>query len=475
MADQTRTLWSRRKFLGTSALGALALSACGNQPAAPPVQIDVPQSILDEAAAFRGSRLGFLSNKLYSLSANDAVNRALEVFAEATGTTVQNDLVNTDTGDLVAKTHAAVQAGDVRDMAFLPDTRFVAQFHNLGDLVDVSDVVAELTETLGEPASEATSSCVFDGKWFAIPYQFIGIGSFARRDWLEGKGVPLKDAYSYEEMRDIALEVSDPAQRRFGWGATVNRSADANGFIEDAINGYGGAITADDGRTVVFDSPETVAAVSMIADIYTNPKYTPMLPPGIQSWTDTSNNENWLAGVTGYTTNQYSLYADAKASGNPVHELTHPFVGCFGPAAGRPLNLGQCQALMIFKGAKNPDLAKVVAKYLVSGTPLLNVSKQAPGLSMPAWQKVWDSDPYYTQGDPAFPALRKIAHQPLPVRTATGYSFPQAPSSGRQAVLQAYVLTDMVAEVIAGTPVAAAVATTHQRIVQIFEQQGLRQ
>jgi len=376
---------------------------------------------------------------------------------------------------MVAKTDAEVKAGNALDLAFVTDSRFVAQFHNLGDLTDVTDVVEELRTQFGEPATETKNYCVFDGRWYAIPYHFIGVGSFFRKDWLQEKGIPLKDSYAYEEMRDLALEVSDPAQRRFGWGLTVNRSADGNGLIENTVNGYGGAITADDGRTVVFDSPETVEAVSFISDIYTNPKYKPMLPPGVQSWTDTSNNENWLAGVTGFTTNQFSVYADAKLAGNPVYELSHPFVGGFGPAAGRPLNLGQCQALVIFKGAKNPDLAKVVAKYLVSGTPLLNVSKQAPGLSMPAWQKVWDSDPYYTQGDPAFPALREIAHQPLPVRTSTGYNFPQAPSSGRQAVLQAYVLTDMVAEIISGTPVAAAVATTHQRIVQIFEQQGLRQ
>jgi multiple sugar transport system substrate-binding protein len=470
-----RSEWSRRKFLGTSALGILSLSACGGQPAAPQVQVEVPQSVIDKAAALRGSSMGMLSQKLYSESANAALDRSIQAFAGATGTTVENSLVQADSGDMVAKTDAEVKAGNARDLAFFTDSRFVAQFHNLGDLTDVTDVVEELTAQFGEPATETKNYCVFDGRWYAIPYHFIGVGSFFRKDWLQEKGIELKDAYTWQELRDIALEISDPSQRRFGWGQTVNRSGDANGFIENVINTYGGAIASNDGQKVVFNSPETVEAVSFMGDIYTNPKYKPMLPPGIESWTDSSNNENWLAGIIGFTRNQYSVYADSKTKGNPVYANTHPFIDGIGPASERPITFGQSQAFVVFKGAKNPDLAKQVAKYLVSGTPLLGVAKEAPGLVNPAWDKVWDSDPYYTSGDPAFAALRKITQQPLPLTTSTGYAFPQTPSSGQQASVAAYLLTDMMQSVVQGTRPAEAVATAQDRMVQIFEQQGLKQ
>lgn len=470
-----RSEWSRRKFLGTSALGIVSLSACGSQPAAPQVNVEVPQAVIDKAGALRGSSMGMLSQKLYSESANAALDRSIQAFAGATGTTIENSLVQADSGDMVAKTDAEVKAGNARDLAFFTDSRFVAQFHNLGDLTDVTDVVEELRAQFGEPAAETKNYCVFDGRWYAIPYHFIGVGSFFRRDWLQEKGIELKDAYTWQELRDIALEISDPAQRRFGWGQTVNRSGDANGFIENVINTYGGAIASNDGQKVVFNSPETVEAVSFMGDIYTNPKYKPMLPPGIESWTDSSNNENWLAGIIGFTRNQYSVYADSKTKGNPVYANTHPFIDGIGPASERPITFGQSQAFVVFKGAKNPDLAKQVAKYLVSGTPLLGVAKEAPGLVNPAWDKVWDSDPYYSDGDPAFAALRKITQQPLPLTTSTGYAFPQTPSSGQQASVAAYLLTDMMQSVVQGTRPAEAVATAHDRMVQIFEQQGLKQ
>ena len=205
---------------------------------------------------------------------------------------------------MVAKIDAEVKGGVARDLAFMTDSRFVAQFQALGDLEDVTDIVKALTAKYGEPSAESKNFCVFDGKWFAIPYHFIGIGSFLRKDWMQEKGITPKDVYTWEELRDLCLAISDPAKRRFGWGMTVNRSGDANGMIEALINAYGGSIASNDGKKVTFDSPETVQAVTFLGDIYTNPKYKPMLPPGVAAWTDSSNNENWLAGVLGYTRNQ---------------------------------------------------------------------------------------------------------------------------------------------------------------------------
>jgi multiple sugar transport system substrate-binding protein len=475
MAQQSGPIWSRRKFLGMSALGAVGLTACGSQPAAPQVEVQVSQAVLDAAAPYRGGSVGMLSQKLYSESANQALDRSLQAFAQATGTTVQNDLVSGDSGDMVAKMDAEVKAGTSRDLAFMSDERFVPQLQNLGDLEDVTDVVEEMKALYGEPATEATNFCVFNGRWYAIPYHFIAAGMFLRKDWYAEKGLPLKPTYTWEELRDNALEVSDPAQRRFGWGITINRSGDANGFIESVINTYGGSIADNTGQRVVFNSPETVEAVTFIGDIYTNPKWEPMLPPGIESWTDTGNNENWLAGIIGVTNNQYSIYADSKTKGNPVYANTHPFNGAIGPAIDRPIAFGSSNSFVIFKGAKNPDLAKQVAKFMVSGSALLGVAQGAPCLVNPSWEKVWDSDPYYTNGDPAYAAIREQTKTPIPLTTATGYTFPQAPSPGEQAAVAAYLLTDMMQSVVQGTAPAEAVATTHDRMVQIFEQQGLRQ
>lgn len=474
-----KPLWSRRGFLGmgVGVLGAAGLAACGDGPSksTPKVQPEVPQELLDAATSLKGASMGVLSQKLYSTAANAALDSSIKTFADATGTKIENSLVQADAGDVVAKIDAEVKGGVARDLAFMTDSRFVAQFHSLGDLEDVTDVVTALKAKYGEPCAEAKNFCVFDGKWFAIPYHFIGIGSFLRKDWMHDKGITPKDVYSWEELRDLCLAISDPGQRRYGWGMTVNRSGDANGMIEALINSYGGSIADNDGKKVTFESPETVQAVTFLGDIYTNPKYKAMLPPGVAAWTDSSNNENWLAGILGYTRNQFSVYADSKTKKNPVYGNTHVFPDCIGPATDKPLLLGQSQGFVVFKGAKNPQLAKLLAQYLVSAKALLGVAREAPGLALPAWDKVWDADPFFTSGDPAFPVLRKITQLSLPLTTKNGLAFPQKASAGQQAVVAAYVLTDMMQQVLQGTTPAKAVNAAHTKMVQIFNQQGLPQ
>jgi len=462
--------------MGVGLLGAAGLAACGNNAGSPPkVQPEVPQELLDAAASLRGSSMGVLSQKLYSAAANEQLDKSIKKFADTTGTKIENSLVQADAGDVVAKIDAEVKGGVARDLAFMTDSRFIAQFHALGDLEDVTDIVTALTARFGEPCAEAKNFCVFDGKWYAIPYHFIGIGSFLRKDWMQEKGIAPKDVYTWTELRDLCLAISDPTKRRFGWGMTMNRSGDGNGIIEALINSYGGAIASNDGRKVTFDSPETVQAVTFLGDIYTNAKYQPMLPPGVASWTDTSNNENWLAGILGYTRNSFSVYADSKTKKNPVYANTHVFSDCVGPATDSSLLLGQSQGFVVFKGAKNPALAKLLAQYLVSAPALVGVAKEAPGLVMPAWAKVWDADPFFTSGDPAFGMLRKMSQQSLPLATKNGLTFPQKASPGQQAVVAAYVLTDMMQQVVQGTAPAQAVRAAHANMVHIFTQQGLPQ
>ena len=216
--------------------------------------------------------------------------------------------------------------------------------------------------------------------------------------------------------------------------------------------------------------------MTFLSDIYTNAKYKNMLPPGVLSWNDTGNNEAWLAGVIGFTTNQFSLYAQSKATKNPVYDQTVVFPGFTGPSVSSPLSFGNYTYFVIFKGAKNPDLAKALAKYLVAGPALVNMVKPANGLILPAYKKVWDSDPYYLNGDPVFAASRQVVEQPLPIKTKTGLNFPQAPSPAWQQAYNSYVLTDMMGQIIQkGVKPADAVKQAHDRTVAAFNQLGIQQ
>jgi multiple sugar transport system substrate-binding protein len=482
--ERDRT-FSRRKILANAALVGAAVSipglaGCGGgsgKSGPEPTYGKVSGALSAEAKRAGSKSLSLLSQAQYLTTTDKAIADAYQAFAQQTGTKIKNATINGDAGNLVAKQDAAVKAHNVQDMAFVSAGRFVAQLHDLGDIVDVSDVIETMTQKFGAPTGVAADELKIDGKWWGIPFYTIGAGIFVRNDWLSAKGVKPADLKTWSDARDAALEISDPSKNQFGWGVTINRGGDANGFIEGVINTYGGAINADDGRKVMFDSPETIEAVTFIAEIFTKDKYKKMLPPGILSWTDTGNNEAWLAGTIGLTLNQASLYAQSKQTKNPVYDKTAVIPGFAGPATKTNLTTADLSAFVIFKNAKNPELAKAVAQYMATGTTFLALVKRSgAGLVLPAWTKVWTENPYYLNGDPIFKATHTTVTKKLPLSTSTGLHFPQASSSGRNAVLQAYILTDMMGQIVQkGQKVKDAVKTANQRMVQTFEQLGIKQ
>jgi multiple sugar transport system substrate-binding protein len=474
---------TRRTFLGglatmTGGTALVGLAGCGgsSQAPSPSPSKPAPSSVVAEARRFQGHSLSVLAQKEYFPDANAVFDRAMADLAQQSGTRIDVAHLSADAGNLVAKQDAAVKAGNVQDLAYVTASRFVSQLHQLDDIVDVSDMVAELEAQYGPTADVNRINLKLGGKWWGIPFYTAASGWFARKDWLDEKGIKQSQFTTFAQARDVALEISDPSQNRFGWGCTVNRSGDGNGLIQSVINSYGGAVASDDGTKVIFNSDQTVEAVTFLADIYANSKYSKMLPPGVNSWTDPSNNEAWLAGIIGFTANAYSLYAQSKSQGNPVYHSTLTFPGFTGPGTDRVLNFGDAQAFVVFKGAKEQGLAKVVTRYMVDGDPLLNMVKSSAGLVLPAYRDIWTSNPYYQNGDPVFKTLKNVINQPLPIATKTGLHFPQTPSPGTQSVLQAYILTDMMGDVIQKKiKPRQAVQTANQRILQIFEQLGLKQ
>jgi multiple sugar transport system substrate-binding protein len=488
---------TRRHLLGGAGLAAAALATgglagCGSSGSSgsggsggggasptstPTVNATVPSSMVEKAKALKSKSASILSSKEYTTEANDVIDAAMAAFGKQTGTDITNSVINQDAGNFVAKQDAAVKAGNVQDMAFIQAGRFIAQLKDLGDIVDVSDVAQTLIDKYGEPADVSRHYMYIDGKWWGIPFYTSAGGIFVRTDWLDDAGVKPDDIKTYDQLRDTALEISDPSKKRYGWGMTVNRGGDANGLIEGVVNAWGGSIMSDDGRKVMFDSDQTIEGVTWLADIFTSDKYKNMLPPGILSWTDTGNNEAYLAGVIGITSNQASVYAEAKATNNPVYGKTRMLTGVTGPAIKRPLNFLSIYTFVVFKNAKNPDLAKLLAQYMISSSAFLPLAKAGgAGIVLPAYNKVWKADPYYLKGDPIFKPAYEVANRKINIPTDTGFHFPQAPSAGHDAVLQAYVMTDMMAGIIQkGQTPKEAVKAAHKRMVSIFEQNGIKQ
>jgi multiple sugar transport system substrate-binding protein len=498
--DASQRKLSRREFLTASMLGtgAALLAACGVNtgapapapttapaapttaaaakapatvataapaaPAAAPKATDIP---LPQGAA---GKLTVIHRTEYFASVQERFKKTVEDFAKTNNVQLDISTANSEMfGDFKAKMVAAVRAGVPPDISYNTDS--VSQSYSLDILDDVSDVVEEAIKLYGAVVPVGSERAAkIDGKWWAIPFISNSGSWFVRKDALDAKGIQMSALDTWEGRRDAALAMSDPAKELWGWGVTVNRSGDGHGIIMDCIQSFGGAISDAGGKKVTWNSPQTVEAVKFLAEIYSAPKYKPMLPPGVESWTDTSNNEAYLAGKIGMTQNALSVYGQMKRDKNPNLEKT-ALARKPKTKDGKILEAGGSGWLMIFKGAKNKDTAKKLALALLDPKNSMPMFQEGGGLVMPAYKNLWTDE--FLKSDPNFARLKDIIWNPDPY---FGTSHPAPPSAVHDAVLSESIPSQMMSDVITGKMTAEqAVENAHKKIVVIFEEAGLKQ
>ena len=466
----TTRKFSRRDVLRTSTAAGAGLVAAG---AGVPVfaQEKAPEAELPVGAA---GKLTVIHRTEYFEDAQNSFRKITEDFAAANN--VQLDISTTNAeafGDFLGKMSAAVQAGNPPDLAYTSNVS-ISQMNLLGLLEDVTDVVEEAISKYGNVMTgiNAEKLAKFDGKWMAIPFIANTTGTFFRGDKLAEKGIDPKSLTTWDARREAALAISDPDNEFWGWGLTVNQSGDGWGVASGILNAFGGSFTDETGMKVTFNSPETVAAFQWVAETYDrNGKYAAMLPPGVESWGDVSNNEAWLAGKIGYTHNAFSVYAASKRDGvdffKDIALLRQPDAN-----NGDSRDGGQVGGwLTIFKGAPNVDLAKQLALTLLDPANFNQMSSVAGGLFMPAFDNLWT--PELIAADPNFAIIKEQVSVPEPF---IGPSWPAEPNAAIDAIRPQGILEQGMGNVITGRMTAEeAVADAHQKIVDIFEEGGIPQ
>jgi multiple sugar transport system substrate-binding protein len=361
---------------------------------------------------------------------------------------------------------AAVQSGDAPDVWL--HTVNVFQMRQLDTLVPVTDIVEEVIAMYGEPTVRMQKDTMADGDYYAVPFHVRSDGGWARKDVFDAAGIDVTALRTFDELREACMEVSDPAQEMWGWGMTVNRGGDGGYLVNRVVHGFGATFVDETGQYVTIDSPEAVEAVEWLVDTYTDPKWERMLPPGILSWTDPSNNEAYLGGKVAYTQNAGTVYAKAVFDQNPVAEVTQYDAPKGGPRLESFNGLGGSSFLMVKEG-KNPAAARELILHFFTEENLNAVYTNARAYAVPAYADMWDW-PVITN-EPNSIAQKDAALDPI---GWNGLAYPGPNTAASGAVVTANIHTDMVAVVLNGdaTP-AEAVAQAHERMVQIYKEFGL--
>jgi multiple sugar transport system substrate-binding protein len=460
---------TRRELLRASALTGAGLIAAGSGFPAFGEDAPKPDAPLPVGAA---GKLTVIHRTEYFEAAQTIFRDTVTEFAKANGAELDISTTNPESfGDFLGKMTAAVKAGNPPDFAYTSNVS-IAQMHLLDLLEDVSDVVDEAVSKYGElmPGMNAAKVGQFDGKWAAVPFIGTTTGFYIRGDKLKEKGIDPASLKTFEDRRQAALAMSGPDF--YGWGLTPNQSGDGFGYLILLIQNFGGHFTDETGQIVQFNSPETVAAVEWLKETYDrNGKYAAMLPPGIESWNDTGNNEAYLAGKIGYTHNAFSIYAQSKRDGNPVfpNTILLPAPQANNGDSRDGGNVGGW--LTIFKGAPNVDLAKKLALDLLDPANFGRMSAAGGALFTPAYKNLWTDE--IIKSDPN---LATIKEQVSVAEPFLGTSWPALPNAAIDAIRAQGVVEQMVGNVISGRMSPAdGVKDAHQKIVDIFEEGGIMQ
>ena len=428
---------TRRSILAASA-GAAALGVSGEAGAQSRVQatagVSAPNLPIESGATLRMLRpVRFVQPDEEVFRANCAR------FTQQTGVQVRVDFVGWE--DISQQTAVTANTGAGPDViiGFNEAPAIYAD-----KLVEVSDVAEYLGRKyggwmfVGEKYGKRHNS----NNWIGLPFGGTAGPLVWRKSAVNSVGYqePPSDLPGFLEMCRKLKQANKPAGFALG-----NAVGDGNGFANWLLWSHGAGIT-DPAGAVSINSPQTLAALNYLKDLYPT-----FVDGGTISWGDISNNQAYAANTLFVTSNGVSLYFALKndPATRAIAEDTEHSVMPLGVASSwpsAPLTLNA----MVFKHSRFPNASKALLAFLMEQEqyePWLgaNLGYWAHPLNAYKDSAVWTSDPKIA-----------IFRDSMNNRFWNGYKGPISEASG-QANAE-YVMVQMCAAVASGqsTPADAA-------------------
>jgi multiple sugar transport system substrate-binding protein len=459
--------FNRRRFLQGSAAAVAAPAFLRMTSRGISAQDEIPK---EKSSATVDGKLSVLQDQDFHPDHNAFLKAEIEAYCQFNGW----DYEVTDVagfqggGDLNQKLVASVQAGNAADL--LIKDHYVYQLQFLGVLEPTTDLTNEIIGLNGDPTPEFKNNSFFDDQWWSVPFFTRAGGFYVRRDIMTAAAVDLDAGFhTLDQRRDAALKVSDPDGQMWGWGITINRSGDGRAFVQNTLFDYGSKIQDETGEIVTFNSPESIAALEWMKETYSGDQWSKMLPPGINAWTDTSNNEAFLAGTIAVTQNAGTVYA--KAVFDKV-----PFAGeiAWMPypqriSDGAYIDIMGGTKFHVIKGTKNKDATYDLIRHLMTEPVQEKIWTISQSYALPAYKNGWAHELVQSVDN-----SKRI--EPVVWNDAgfTGLRWPGPYSAAVDSVSGGNDHTDMMAEVLQGGEIAKIVEDYHKRWVQVWQDFGLK-
>jgi multiple sugar transport system substrate-binding protein len=335
-------------------------------------------------------------------------------------------------------------------------------------LEETDALTKEAITKYGETYPGMRENAFIEEKWWGVPFHGRAGGQYIREDWFKEKNIdPIAGNETLDKQRESALAISDAARQRWGWGMTVNRSGDGNSNMQQPLLRFGMTVQDQSGDLIKFNTPEVIAGLTWLKETYSDPKWNAMRPAGLLSWTDTSNNEAFIAGTIGITDNAGTMYAkavfDKVAHAKDILYINRPKRN----TDGKYIDSMGGARLHLIKGTKNRNASADLFRHLISDPVIKQLLATSPAYVLPAYKNLF-KDPL-VQNDRNAKAAEVIAY---PADYFPGLRFPGPPSPAMDAIGGGTYFTDMMAEILQGKAIPDVVKDYENRFVQIFKDFG---
>lgn len=348
-----------------------------------------------------GATINLLRWKRFVQGEEDAFIKIVAAFEKANN--VKINVTNESFDDIQPKASVAANTGVGPDIVW---PLHVTPHLFPEKLVDLTDVADYLGKKYGGwvPVAEAYGKS--KGKWICIPVAVNG-------GYINYRIKAMNDAgfSTFPDKTDGMLELCKALKAKgtpagFALG---HASGDANAWLHWLLWSHGAYLVDKDDK-VIINSPETAKALEYCKALYET------FIPGTPSWNDSNNNKAFLSGELYLTANGISVYAAARASGDPkqlaiADDMDHAFFP-LGPS-GKPAELQLAFPLMVFNYTKAPQACKAFTAFMLEAEQFNPWLEGAAGY-LTHCLNAYDANPVWTADKKRAP-FREAAKRTLPI------------------------------------------------------------
>jgi multiple sugar transport system substrate-binding protein len=365
----------------------------------------------------------------------------------------ENELAYVEMGSpqWLPKMVAALEAGNPPDVARFGSAQ-VSLYRAQGHLLEVTDIVEQMQKAAGGFFPVSLSAVMYKGKAYGVPQSVSPWPLVTRMDILEAAKVdPPK---TWDEFVEVCKKLQKPP-RLTGFGMCLGLYSDTDNNVMNMIWNYGGKLIEADNKTIALNSPGTVQAVKLMADMYHKHR---IIPKGSVSWDNQGNNKAYQSRQVIFVLNPSSIYAHLAESDKELYEVTGMLPIPAGPAGAiEELTTAEW---MVFKHTPYPEVAKGLVQYYMEPENLRVVMEEGDGRWGPPYKGMYESD---------FWKRPTFQHWRVMLDRGRQFASPGSMTAASGEVLATSVLARMMHRVLVESWEAEkAVEEAHKKVVEIY-------